>query len=226
MLCAGTGQGPVSPLLPQGDHSQASAFWVSLPQIGARVLVSHQRGAALAPAAPGIRSLGAPHVPVPSPACRLSSEGFILTPGHATFAKGWSQDGDLGGPHAAQTLSSNPSWPHPHPARWIPGPGRGAGCCARCMVPQGSQPPGEGVCEGKRGRGPALFARGRQTPVTQPAAAFLPAPGTAPPGPCAGCRGMPSTGHGDVPAPGAGPDAVTLQGSSRRSSWGALGAAS
>lgn len=175
-------------------------------------------------AAPTIRSLGAPHVPVPSPARRLSSEGFILTPSHTTSAKGWSWDGDLGGPRAAQSLSSNPAWPHPHPAGWVPGPGGGAGCCAWCMVPQGSLPPGKGVCEGKRGRAPALFARGRQTPVTQPAAAFLPAPDAAPPGPCAWCRGTPSTGHGDAPAPGAGTNAVTLQRSS--STWRARGAGS
>lgn len=69
--------------------------------------------------------------------------------------------------------------PCPWPAGSVPGLGSGAGACGQSMVLVGT-----GVCEGKWGRGPVLFTEGRQMPVTQPAAAFLPGhgPGRSPPG--------------------------------------------
>lgn len=95
----------------------------------------------------------------------------------------------------------------------------GARCCARCMVLQSSLLPGKGVSKGKQGRGPALFAQGRQTPVTQPAAAFLPAPSTAQRAPRYGARGAQHSKWGPaVPAasPGAARPGV-------RSTWRATG---
>jgi len=127
-----------------------------------------------------------------------------------------SQHGTMGAAPRAHGTPCPPAGP-----RHVPDPrggcqdGSGAGGCSRSVVPAG-----RGVCEAKRGRGPVLFARGRRTPVTQPAAAFLPTPGTEPPeSPSPSCR-SPSAEAGLRGAPhpmcgGAGAGAMLRHGALR-----------
>lgn len=125
--------------------------------------------------APSILSAGAPHLGCAE--CCWGGRSGGRDPSAAPTHRELAWHGGCCTQGAPQTLPSSPSLLCPRPAGWVPGAGRGAGGCG-----WGAVLVGRGGCEGKQGRGPVLFTWGKQTPVTQPAAAFLPAPGTGPAG--------------------------------------------